>query len=279
MPARTEPRLAVITGASAGIGLALARLVARHGRPVLAVARRADRLEALAAEARRAEWAEIHPFPLDVAEPGAAAALTARARALGGAEWVVNDAGFGVYGPVVQADVERLAAMVRLNCEAVVRVTHAFLPELERAGGGFVLNVASAAAFQPTPWLSAYGATKAFVLSFTEGLAEELRGTAVSAGAFCPGPVATEFGAVAGTGQRFGAPPGLLTAEAAAREALAQLRGRAVVRVPRLVYKLLTAAQRLLPRGAVRRLSGQAHRPRALTRLGSRSLARNGEDA
>lgn len=278
MAPRSEPRLAVITGASAGIGLALARLVARHGRPVLAVARRAERLEALAAQAEREEWAVIHPCPLDVAAPGAAAELVARARALGGAEWVVNDAGFGQYGPVVQADAERLAEMVRLNCEAVVRLTHAFLPELERGGGGFVLNVASAAAFQPTPFMTVYGATKAFVLSFTEGLAEELRGAPVGVGAFCPGPVATEFGEVAGTGQRFGAPPGLLTAAAAAAEALAQLRAREVVRVPHLVYKLTTTALRVLPRGLVRRLSGQAHRPKALRRVGRLPVARGREE-
>ena len=279
MPPRTEPRLAVITGASAGIGLALARLVARHGRPVLAVARRMERLQALAAEAEREEWAEIHPLALDVAEPGAAAALTARAGALGGAEWVVNNAGFGLYGPLARADPERLAAMVRLNCEAVVRISQAFVPELEQAGGGFILNVASVAAFQPTPYMTVYGATKAFVLSFTEGLAEELRGGAVAAGAFCPGPVATEFGEVAGTGQRFGAPPGLLGAEAAALEALAQLRRRGVVRVPHLVYKLTTTALRVLPRGVVRRLSGQAHRPKALSRFAAhRALARDGED-
>jgi short-subunit dehydrogenase len=279
MGTRTEPRLAVITGASAGIGLALARRIARHGRPVLAVARRLGRLEALAAEAEREEWAAIHPFALDVAAPGAPAALAARARELGGAEWLVNNAGFGVYGPVAQVDPERLAEMVRVNCEAVLRLSQAFLPELERAGGGFILNVASAAAFQPTPYMAAYGATKAFVLSFTEGLAEELRGGTVAAGAFCPGPVATEFGEVAGTGQRFGAPPGLLTADAAALEALAQLRAREVVRVPRLVYKLTTTALRVLPRSLVRRLSAQAHRPLALTRRVVRPAVRHGEDA
>jgi short-subunit dehydrogenase len=192
----------------------------------------------------------------------------------------VNNAGVGLYGPVAQAELERLVAMVRLNCEALVRLTHAFLPELERAGCGFILNVASAAAFQPTPYMSAYGASKAFVLSFTEGLAEELRGGPVRTGALCPGPVATEFGEVAGTGHRFGAPPGLLSADGAAREALAQLRSRGVVRVPRLVYKLTTAALRALPRGLVRRISGQAHRPKALVRFGPRRpLVGNEEDA
>lgn len=255
------PRLAVITGASAGIGLALSRAVAREGRPVLAVARRAERLEGLAAEASSRGWARVHPLALDLSAPGAAGRVLARAEELGGAEWLVNNAGFGGYGPVADADPERLAQMVRLNCEAVVLLSRAFLPSLARAGGGFVLNVASVVAFQPSPFLSVYGATKAFVLSFTEALAEELRGTAVGAGAFCPGPVATEFQAVAGSARRALRGPAVLTAEQAAREALEQLRRREVVRIPRLAYRVLAASAGLLPRGVVRRMSGRLNRP------------------
>jgi uncharacterized protein len=170
----------------------------------------------------------------------------------------VNNAGFGLRGPVAEADPARLAQMMRLNCEALVLLTRAFLPSLVRRGGGFVLNVASVVAFQPSPFHTVYGATKAFVLSFTEGLAEELRGTGVGTGAFCPGPVATEFQAVAGNAVRG---PSILTAEAAAREALAQLRGREVVRVPGLAYRVLTAWSALLPRSVVRRLAGRLNRP------------------
>jgi short-subunit dehydrogenase len=251
-------RLAVVTGASAGIGLALARAVAREGRPVLAVARRRERLEALAAEASSAGWARIHPLALDLAAPDAAGRVLARAEELGGAEWLVNNAGFGLRGPVAEADPVRLVEMVRLNCEAVMLLTHAFLPSLVRRGGGFVLNVASVVAFQPAPFHSVYAATKAFVLSFTEGLAEELRGTAVGAGAFCPGPVATEFQAVAGSAARG---PSILTAEAAARAALGQLRAREVVRVPGLAYRTMIAWSALLPRSVARRLAGRLNRP------------------
>lgn len=261
MPPSAAPRLAVITGASAGIGLELARLVAREGRPVLAVARRADRLEALAGEAAGRGWAAVHPLALDVAAPGAAGEVLARAEALGGAEWLVNDAGFGLYGPVAEADPARLAALVRVNCEALVLLSRAFLPALLRGGSGFVLNVASVVAFLPSPFLTVYAASKAFVLSFTEGLAEELRGTGVGAGAFCPGPVATEFQAVAGTARRAVRGPAVLGAEAAAREALAQLRRREVVRVPRLAYRVATAGAQLLPRGVIRRVSGRVNRP------------------
>ncbi|MGC4000513.1 MAG: SDR family NAD(P)-dependent oxidoreductase [Anaeromyxobacter sp.] len=261
MPAPSGPRLAVVTGASAGIGLALAQLISREGRPVLAVARRAERLEALADEARRLGYAPITPLAEDVTAPGAPARIAAAAAAQGGAAWLVNNAGFGVYGRFEGSDPERVAAMLRTNCEALVLLTHAFLPALRGAPDAFVLNVASAAAFQPTPYMTAYGATKAFVLSFTEGLAEELRGAGVGVGAFCPGPVATEFGRVAGTGERFGTPPGMLDAAQAARQALAQLHRREVVRVPHPIYKLTAAVSRLLPRAVLRRVSGRLHRP------------------
>jgi len=257
----SSARLAVITGASAGIGLSLSRLVAREGRPVLAVARRGDRLAALSAEAAREGWAQVHPLPLDVTSPGAAAEVLRRAEALGGAEWLVNDAGFGLVGALQEADPARLSQMIRTNCEALVLLTHAFLPALARGGGGFVLNVASAAAFQAVPYLSVYGATKAFVLSFTEGLAEEIRGSSVGAGAFCPGPVRTEFARVAGSLGGMPGAPGVLTAEEAAREALDQIHRRAVVRVPNLVYKVTAASARLLPRPLLRRLAGRMHRP------------------
>jgi short-subunit dehydrogenase len=261
MSPETSPALAVVTGASAGIGLALARELVRSGRPVLAVARREDRLRALTAEAHAAGWAEVHPFALDVTVPDAPERLAARAQELGGAGLLVNNAGFGQYGRFERANPARLAAMLRTNCEALVLLTHAFLPQLRASGAGAVLNVASAAAFQPTPYMAVYGATKAFVLSFSEGLAEELRGTGVWVGAFCPGPVVSEFGEVAGSSRHIERQPGKLTAEEAAREALAQLRGRDVVLVPHLIYKITAAASRFLPRALLRRVSGRVHRP------------------
>jgi uncharacterized protein len=260
-PPPTRPGLAVVTGASAGIGAALARQLSRAGRPVLAVARREERLQALAQEAERAGAAPIHPLALDVAADGAPERVAAAALALGGAAWLVNDAGFGAYGAFARQDRALLARLIRVNCEALVSLTHALLPQLRRSGDGALLNVASAAGFQPTPFMSVYGASKAFVLSFTEGLAEELRGTGVFAGAYCPGPVATEFGEVAGTARRFTDVPAVLTAEDAASEALAQIARREVVYVPRSLYRFVTSAGRLLPRSVVRRLSARAHAP------------------
>jgi hypothetical protein len=257
----TPPGLAVVTGASAGIGAALARQLSRAGRPVLAVARREERLVALSTAVAAAGGAPVHPLAVDVTEAEAASRIAERAAELGGAAWLVNNAGFGYYGAFEKQQRERLAHLVRLNCEAVVFLTHALLPQLRASGEGALLNVASAAAFQPTPFMSVYGASKAFVLSFSEGLAEELRDSSVFVGAYCPGPVETEFGAVAGARGRFEAVPQVLSAEAAAREALAQIARREVVFVPKAFYRLATGASRFLPRSVIRRLSARAHWP------------------
>jgi short-subunit dehydrogenase len=254
-------RLAVVTGASSGIGAALVRALSARGDAVLAVARRQDRLDALAAEALAAGGGAVHPLALDLGADGAASLLATEARRLGVPSLLVNNAGFGAYGPFDEADPARLAAMVRLNCEALVLCTHALLPDLRAAGGATVLNVASAAGFQPMPFMSVYGATKAFVLSFTEALDEELRGSGTRALAFCPGPVETEFGEVAGTGGRFLAVPGVLSAAAAARALLSQLDEGDAVSVPGPWNKVATTLSQVLPRGVVRRVSSRLLRP------------------
>ncbi len=172
----------------------------------------------------------------------------------------MNNAGFGLYGAFEHQDRARLTELVQLNCEAVVLLSHAFVPQLRESKQGVLLNVASVAAFQPTPFMSVYGATKAFVLSFSEGLAEELRGSGVFVGAYCPGPVETEFSDVAGGGERFAWIPQVLSAEDAAREALGQIARREVVYVPRRFYQLTSLATRVLPRALIRRVSARAHR-------------------
>ncbi len=265
MPIARAPGLAVVTGASSGIGEALARELSRRGRPVLAVARREERLRALADEARAHGGAPVHPLALDLSQEAAASRVVSAAQELGGAAWLVNNAGFGMHGGFAAANPSRLAVLVRLNCEAVVLLTHALLPQLRVSGEGVVLNVGSAAAFQPVPYMSVYGASKAFVLSFTEGLAEELRPLGVFAGAFCPGPVATEFAEVAGTRRRIRYVPSRLTAAGAARAALEQIERRQVVYVPKPFYRLTSMASRFLPRALMRRLAGRANSPQEAT--------------
>jgi short-subunit dehydrogenase len=260
-PPTGRATLAVVTGASAGIGAALARQIARSGRPVLAVARREDRLVQLREEARASGWAELATLAGDVAEPETVRRIARASEERGGAAWLVNNAGFGYHGRFETQDPRRLAHMVRLNCEAVVFLTHALLPQLRASADGVVLNVASAAAFQPTPYMSVYGATKAFVLSFSEGLAEELRGSPVWVGAYCPGPVETEFGAVSGAAGRIAHVPQVLSAADAAREALGQIASRKVIHVPKPLYRFASATVGLLPRAWVRRISARAHWP------------------
>ncbi|HSM91918.1 MAG TPA: SDR family NAD(P)-dependent oxidoreductase [Anaeromyxobacteraceae bacterium] len=253
-------QLAVVTGASAGIGRALALRISAGGRPVLAVARRADRLVDLQQEAEAKGGAKIHMLPLDVAAPHAADKMAARAHELGGASLLVNNAGFGVYGRFERLDPRRLSDMVRTNCEALVLFTQALLPDLA-AHRGTVLNVASAGGFTPMPFMAAYGASKAFVISFTEALAAE-RIPGVRFAAFCPGPVETEFGLVAGTGGRFHRVPGILSADAAAEAALALLAGDGVVAVPGPFNKLAVFGNRVLPRALMRWAAARLLRPR-----------------
>jgi uncharacterized protein len=255
-----RPGFAVVTGASAGIGAELARQISRAGRPVLAVARREERLRALASDAAAAGGAPVHPLALDLADPQAPRAIAEAARALGGAAWLVNNAGFGYHGAFERQDPRRVAELVRLNCEALVALTHEFLPQLRASGDGVVLNVASVAAFQPTPFHTVYGASKAFVLSFSEGLSEELRDSGIYVGAYCPGPVATDFADIAQRAAEIERPQ-VLSAADAAREALAQIGRRDVVYVPRPLYRFTTTAIRFLPRSVIRRLAARANRP------------------
>jgi len=254
-------KLAIVTGASAGIGRALALMLSAEGRPVLAVARRADRLVDLMQEAEARGGAKIHMLPMDVSSPHAAERVALRARELGGASLLVNNAGFGVFGRFEKIELTRLADMIRTNCDGLVLLTRALLPDLMATGEGVVLNVASTGGFQPMPFMAAYGASKAFVISLTEALAAE-RPAGVRFAAFCPGPVETEFGLVAGTAGRFNKMPGIISAEDAAREAMALLQGEEVLSIPGPFNKLAVFAGRLFPRSVIRYFAARLLRPR-----------------
>jgi short-subunit dehydrogenase len=252
--------IAVITGASGGIGHELAKQFAGGGYPLLLAARGADKLRAVADELTRTHGVPAATCALDLAEPDAPERLFQEASRQGRpVEVLVNNAGFGSWGPFAEADLADTLAMLRLNVVALTHLTRLVLPGLIEHDRGGVLNVASTAAFQPGPLMAVYYATKAYVLHFTEALADELRATKVRVTALCPGPTATRFEARAGLGasKLFTGRRVMDAATAAEAGYRGLLCGRRVV-VPGLWNNLLVQSVRLFPRrvvaGVVRRM-------------------------
>jgi len=242
----------LITGASAGLGVDFARELSKRGHKLVLVARRKDRLAALAKELGNARVVTI-----DLSKPDAADKLMADvAKAGEQVELLVNNAGFGAIGRFAELDAKRQRQMIDLNVGALMDLCRAVAPEMIARKSGAILNVASTAAFQPGPKMAVYFATKAFVLSFTEALHEELKPHGVKVSCLCPGPTRTEFGEVAGF-------KGSGAFDKVGMESLpvvvAGLRGldqnRAVV-VPGLVNKVGAASTRFVPRSIVRKIAG-----------------------
>lgn len=193
LPAPQPGSTAVITGASSGIGTEFARQLAARGHGVFLVARREERLRELAGELEQQHGVRAEVAAADLADPAAAEALPGRVAERGlEVDVLVNNAGFTTVGDVHE-NPDRQLGMIHVNIEALVALTTAWLPGMTQRGLGAVINVASVAGFQPIPVQAVYAATKAFVLSFSEAVAAELRGTGVTMTALCPGPVATEF--------------------------------------------------------------------------------------
>ena len=244
----TRP-VTLITGASAGLGAEFARQCAARGDELVLVARRRDRLDMLAAETGRA-----HVLVRDLGAPGAARQLLSEVEALGlTVETLINNAGFGLAGRFAGLPLDRQREMIDLNVGALVELSHLVLPAMIGRGRGGILNLASTAAFQAGPGMAVYFASKAFVLSFTEALHQEVLAKGVRVCALCPGPTATEFGDVAGVvGARFER----FSADAASVVA-AGLRGlernKAIV-VPGLMNKVTAQSGRIIPRGLMRRI-------------------------
>ena len=204
---------ALITGASAGIGEEFARQLARRGSDLILVARRKDRLEKLAEEVPTT----AHVIECDLGSE--AAKLPDKVAKLGVAvDLLINNAGFGTRGRFLELDPEREAEIVRVNCEAIVTLTHAFLPAMVERRRGGLITVASTAGMQPLPYETTYGASKAFAISFMEALSMELRGTGVRCLVVNPGPVKTEWQQVAGYDENTRIMPGMISAEECASD-------------------------------------------------------------
>jgi short-subunit dehydrogenase len=225
--------VALVTGASSGIGAELAKQLSEGGYELILVARRAERLEQLASELP----GPAHAISCDLAND--AASLPGKVADLGfQVDVLVNNAGFGTHGRFADIDPARDAEQVRLNCEAVVTLTHAFLPGMLERGRGGVITVASTAGMQPIPYETTYSASKAFARTFSDALSGELRGTGVRALCVNPGPVPTEWQQVAGYEPDYLPPvPGKISAEQVARESVRAFeRGRRTI-IPGFVIR------------------------------------------
>ncbi|MFW6223999.1 MAG: SDR family NAD(P)-dependent oxidoreductase [Spirochaetota bacterium] len=250
-------RTALVTGASSGIGLELARKLAEEGFDLVLVARSADRLEALAAELRKQHGHGVTVITADLSRPEAPEEVVRTVAEAGiTVDVLVNNAGFANYGPYLHSDRQRELDMIQVNVTALTHLTHLLLPGMVERGGGRVLNVASTAAFQPGPLMAGYFATKAFVLHFSEAVASELSGTGVTVTALCPGPTSSGFQERAGMEGskllKFGTMSSRTVAEYGYR---ALMRGKRVA-VPGFSNRLGTLAPRLLPRRIITKAVG-----------------------
>lgn len=259
LPAPGPDRTALVTGASSGIGAEIARDLSRRGHHVTLVARSADKLDALAAELVSADV-----IALDLADRAGRASLPAQISERGRVvDILVNNAGLSTLGPVIKSDPEAELNMIEVDVAAVADLCSRFLPGMAERGRGAVLNVASTASFQPLPGQAGYGAAKAFVLSYTQSLAGELRGTGVTATTLCPGPVHTGFGERAGFSKEDAeaALPAVMwvTAEEVAKQAVEGMeKGRLVV-IPGKVNRVAAALSQVTPRSLLLPILAKNH--------------------
>ena len=254
--------VALVTGASSGIGEALARRIARDGRHVVLVARRTDRLEQLAGELEQQHGVKAHVVAKDLITPDAAAELVAEVGRRGlTIDWLVNNAGFGTAGRFDQLPIGRELEEIRLNVKAPVDLTGRLVPGMVERGRGVVMNVVSVAGFAPMPYTATYAATKAFLLSFSEALAVELSGTGVHVVCVCPGSTRTEFQETAKIDPNAVPWFAWMSAEQVADQAV-RAADRSGVLVNGTLNSLTTVFMRLAPRSLVARVAAAAMRGR-----------------
>jgi short-subunit dehydrogenase len=249
-------RLAVVTGASAGIGQCFAERLARDAWDLVLVARRRDRLDELAEKLRKAHGRRVDVLAADLTGPEGQRAVEERLASEPTLELLVNNAGFGTAGVFAELDRDGEEQELRLNVVALVRLTHAALAAFRERGHGTVINVSSLAGFQPAPFNATYAATKAFVNSFTQALHEELRGSGARVQLLCPGFTRTEFQEVAGV--RTDDVPGFawMEPDAVVEASLEGLRRGDLIVIPGTGNKVMGAVLRALPSAAARRIGG-----------------------
>ncbi|QRY81113.1 SDR family oxidoreductase [Pseudomonas sp. PDNC002] len=256
------PRFALITGASSGIGLALAEALARRGQALILVARQRDALDSIACELSQRFGVEVLFRVCDLSEPLQISGLLHELEQSGRQiELLVNNAGIGTAGAFIDQDWSREQELLELNVLALVRLCHGIGAMMERSGGGRILNVASMAGLLPGPWMSSYYASKAFVLSFSEGLREELRSRGIKVSVLCPGPTRTAF--YRNAGMRLGkldSGKHLLSAEEVAFLTVKALRRAPAIIIPGWRNRLFACGVRLMPRWVMRKLAGRINR-------------------
>jgi short-subunit dehydrogenase len=248
--------LALVTGASGGIGYELARILARHGYDLVLVARSADKLAALAERLELDHGIQVRAVAKDLARPDAAAEIHEWLAAEGlTVEVLVNNAGMGLLGKFAEIGIEGDVEMLRLNVEAPTLLTRLLLPSMLERGSGRILNLASTAGFQPGPLMAVYYATKAYVLSFSEALANEVAGTGVTVTALAPGPTETGFSSHAGSEQSRLFKGATMDARSVAEAGYAALMAGKPVIVPGVRNRLLAFGVRLAPRRVVTQIA------------------------
>ena len=252
---------ALVTGASGGLGEAIARVLAQESFDLLLVARREDKLQALKEELEGTYGVGVWTFPIDLAREDAALGVYDYVLGRGlSVDVLVNNAGFGDSGAFHEADWSRQRDMVQVNIVALMQLTHLFVPHMVERGYGMVLNLSSVAAFSADPYMSVYYTSKAYVLSFSEALSEELAGTGVTVTALCPGPTATGFESAASMGSgstmfRHAASPATV-----ARDGYeAMCKGKAIC-LQGAFTKVMAFGSRLVPRVVGRRIARRMNR-------------------
>ena len=252
---------ALVTGASSGIGESISHKLGKAGVGMVLVARREDRLQAIAAK-----YPNVEVLVADLTTEAGVNAVLDRLRDADRPviDLVVNNAGFGTSGPFTAADPDRLSREISLNINALTRISHEAVRQMQPRGRGYLLNVSSIASFQPGPDLAVYAATKAFVTSLTEALHEELRGSGIRVTALCPGLTHTEFQSISNTSGLESKFPEFawMSADDVARDGLRAVADGKAICVPGLVNKSLATISTFTPRGLARRIAGLATRMR-----------------